>query len=72
DRHDRHEIRRKIRKAEKEEVEYYCGEPGREYELFRLMEASNPEKSKFLSGNMKPFFKESSRNEPLRGMTQNI
>ncbi|MBI4991328.1 GNAT family N-acetyltransferase [Candidatus Gottesmanbacteria bacterium] len=59
-RHDRHEIRRKMRKADKEGVIKVCDEINTQNinDFFRLMIASNENKRKFLSGEMKNFFSE--------------
>lgn len=59
-RHDRHEIRRKMRKADEEGVIKVCDEINTQNinDFFRLMIASNENKHKFLSGEMKNFFSE--------------
>lgn len=58
DRHNRHELRRKIRKLEKENAFKVCfeGNPGDIDEFFRLMSLSNEQKRDFLSEDMKKFF----------------
>ncbi len=60
DRHDRHEIRRKMRKAEESGVVQVCHEINEENikDFFKLMIASNENKGSFLSENMKIFFDE--------------
>lgn len=60
DRHDRHEIRRKMRKIEAENVIKVCDEitPNNIDDFFRLMASSSEEKSKFLSGDMRKFISE--------------
>lgn len=52
----RHELRRKLRKAKGAETKKL--EAGEINKLFKLMESSSPEKKKFLSKEMKSFFKE--------------
>lgn len=58
--HDRHEIRRKIRKIEEEGIIKYCDEINNQNinEFYRLMVASNETKGNFLSPDMKDFFSE--------------
>lgn len=60
DRHDRHELRRKMKKMEAEGVIKVCDEINTQNinDFFRLMIASNENKRKFLSGEMKNFFSE--------------
>ncbi len=60
DRHDRHEIRRKIRKAAETGVIKVCDEINTQNidDFFQLMIASNENKRNFLSENMKTFFNE--------------
>ena len=60
DRHDRHEIRRKMRKIEEEEVVKVCDEinPQNIDDFYRLMVASNAKKGDFLSENVRRFFSE--------------
>ena len=59
-RHDRHEIRRKIRKIEEEGIIKYCDEINNQNinEFYRLMVASNEKKGNFLSLEMRDFFSE--------------
>jgi len=58
DRHDRHELRRKMRKLEREGVNMDCyeSENDRIDEFFRLMTLGNEQKRNFLSAPMKSFF----------------
>lgn len=58
DRHDRHELRRKIKKLEREEAFKVCheGDPADIDEFFRLMSLSKEAKHNFLSDTMKQFF----------------
>lgn len=60
DRHDRHEIRRKMRKAEDAGVIKVCDEINNQNinDFFQLMIASDENKRNFLSENMKKFFSE--------------
>jgi len=57
-RHNRHELRRKIRKLEAEKAFRVCyeGEPADIDEFFRLMALSNEQKRDFLSAKMRQFF----------------
>lgn len=59
-RHDRHEIRRKIRKSEEANVIKVCDEINTQNinDFFRLMIASNEKKGNFLSSDMRNFFSE--------------
>lgn len=59
-RHDRHEIRRKIKKIEEENVIEVCDEvnTGNINDFFRLMAVSNEKKSDFLSFQMRAFLSE--------------
>ena len=60
DRHNRHELKRKMRKIENEDVQIVLSSSSVEdiQELFRLMELSSDEKKRFLSDKMKDFFQE--------------
>lgn len=60
DRHNRHEIKRKIRRLEAEGAFKVChdGDPTDIDEFFRLMSLSKEQKHNFLSEPMKVFFKE--------------
>ncbi len=59
DRHNRHELRRKIRKAEEAGIEKVSNDKGERMEEFlRLMEISHEGKKNFLSQKMKNFFRE--------------
>jgi len=59
-RHDRHELRRKIRRAKEAEVVMadYQGDTSVIEDFFRLMIAGNQSKRNFLSEEMKEFFRE--------------
>ena len=58
-RHNRHELRRKMRKTEEAGVERISDDQGEKIEeLFRLMDISHEAKSRFLTPGMKAFFKE--------------
>lgn len=59
-RHDRHELRRKIKKSESEGAFKICydGDPHDISEFFRLMALSNEQKRNFLSDQMKSFFQD--------------
>lgn len=59
-RHDRHELRRKMRKLEETGASLICdeGEESGAAEFFRLMALSDPDKKKFLKNEMKIFFSE--------------
>jgi CelD/BcsL family acetyltransferase involved in cellulose biosynthesis len=58
DRHNRHELKRKIRRLEEEEIVKSCflGDDREITEFFRLMALSNEQKRYFLSLEMKSFF----------------
>lgn len=60
DRHNRHEIKRKIRRLEEEEVikTSFSGDEKEIAEFFRLMALSNEQKRDFLSPDMKNFFED--------------
>ena len=60
DRHDRHELKRKIRKLESEGAFKVChdGDPSDIDEFFRLMSLSNDQKRDFLSDKMRNFFRD--------------
>ena len=60
DRHDRHELRRKMRRLDEEGAIkiYYQGEEDDIEEFIRLMSLSNEQKRNFLSPKMQSFFKE--------------
>ncbi|OGG22445.1 hypothetical protein A3D03_03830 [Candidatus Gottesmanbacteria bacterium RIFCSPHIGHO2_02_FULL_40_13] len=60
DRHNRHELKRKMRKIENEDVTVVPSSGGLNdiNELFRLMEISSEEKRRFLSPEMKAYFQE--------------
>lgn len=60
DRHDRHEIRRKMRKAEEAGVVIwdYQADVSVIEDFFRLMIVGNEQKRNFLSGEMKEFFRD--------------
>lgn len=67
DRHDRHELRRKIKRLEEEGAFKVChampagrqdGEPSDIDEFFRLMSLSNDQKRDFLTREMKSFFRD--------------
>ncbi|MBI3379939.1 GNAT family N-acetyltransferase [Candidatus Gottesmanbacteria bacterium] len=59
-RHDRHEIRRKTRKIEEENITKICDEinPQNINDFFRLMVSSKEKKSDFLSSKMRVFLSE--------------
>lgn len=59
-RHERHELRRKIRRLEEERAFKVCteGEPTDIEEFFRLMVLSNEQKRNFLSNKMREFFQD--------------
>lgn len=59
-RHNRHELRRKIRRLEEEGAFKVCteGEPTDIKEFFRLMVLSNEQKRNFLSNKMREFFQD--------------
>lgn len=60
DRHNRHELRRKIRRLEEKGAFKICysGEPSDIEEFFSLMALSNEQKKDFLSEKMKSFFQD--------------
>jgi CelD/BcsL family acetyltransferase involved in cellulose biosynthesis len=60
DRHNRHEIKRKIRRLEEEQVLKFCheGDPSDIDEFFRLLSVSTEQKKKFLTYEMKEFFRD--------------
>ena len=59
DRHNRHELRRKLRKAEEAGIKIISSDKGERTETFlRLMEISNMGKKHFLTEEMKSFFRE--------------
>lgn len=60
DRHDRHELKRKIKRIEREEAFKACveGEPSDIDEFFRLMGVSGEQKRNFLSKQMRMFFQD--------------
>ncbi len=60
DRHNRHELKRKMRKIENEDVTIVSSSGSLEdiTELFRLMEISIEEKKRFLSPEMKAYFQD--------------
>ncbi len=60
DRHDRHEIRRKMRKIEDDNVLKACDEINTQSinEFYRLMSVSNEEKSDFLTSDVRAFLGE--------------
>ena len=58
DRHDRHELRRKMRKLEREDVHkvYFTGQSSHIEEFFRLMALSSDQKRNFLKPEIRSFF----------------
>lgn len=60
DRHNRHELRRKIRRLERQKAFQICpeGEPSDLDEFFRLMALPNDQKRDFLSPKMREFFQD--------------